>query len=224
MKTSTLDDFELRRIMGIMPSGNFPGKWVVARFNPQIDVFDDENQALEYARMFLAKVPDITRHNFKCTYAQLKYGDLIPCPGQDRLLMVTGVTPLEGFSLVSFNQGPDIKCCSTNTVPVIRDLNSRPLLHWDKNQYGEELAVLGVLGAENDGVLFTLGHYPTCYRRGPYRLIIEIPPGPHHHDWGCFDDQDQPMRWFHSKDNAKSESELIAQVLWRDRFPLPSLF
>lgn len=68
-----------------------------------------------------------------------------------------------------------------------------------------------------DGVRFTLTYHPTCYRRGPWRLLIEICGGPNHHKWGCFDDQDQPLRNFHSDANAKDEAERIAEVLITDR-------
>lgn len=73
------------------------------------------------------------------------------------------------------------------------------------------------LGDPTDGAFFTLTHHPSCYRRGPWRLLIEICGGEHHHDWGCFDEQDQPMRWYHSKTNALDEAESIAKVLLKDR-------
>lgn len=74
------------------------------------------------------------------------------------------------------------------------------------------------LGREGDGVLFSLSYYPTCYRRGPWRLLVEVFDGPHHHEWGCFDEADQPMRNFHHRDNALGEAQAIADVLWKDRF------
>ena len=97
-----------------------------------------------------------------------------------------------------------------------RDRAETALLKWisDDVDYYEE-AVLGTW--PEDGVLFTITCCPTCYRRGKWRLLIEICGGENHHCWGCFDDQDQPMRWFHSIENAKSESEAIAQILWKDR-------
>lgn len=73
------------------------------------------------------------------------------------------------------------------------------------------------IGTKEDGVLFTLSYYPTCYRRGPWRLLIEVCGGPNHHKWGCFDDQDQPLRNFHAQSNAESEAQLIANVLIKDR-------
>ena len=95
------------------------------------------------------------------------------------------------------------------------------LLHWKDVSSHEEAS----LGTPDDGVQFSLVTYSTCYRRGPYRLLVEICTGEHHFSWGCFDDQDQPMRWFHHLENAKSEAEAIARVLLKDRMkcvPLPS--
>ena len=67
-----------------------------------------------------------------------------------------------------------------------------------------------------DGVRFSIQHMPSCYRRGPFRLLIEI--APKRHDlWGCFDDTDQPQRWYHKLANAESEAEALAKVLWCDR-------
>jgi hypothetical protein len=88
-----------------------------------------------------------------------------------------------------------------------------PLLDW-KDQGGWDEALLGSPG---DGVLFELSYQPTCYRRGPYKLLIEVCGGPNHIRWGCFDDADQPLRWYHKKENALSEAEEIAKVLWADR-------
>jgi len=66
------------------------------------------------------------------------------------------------------------------------------------------------------GVLFSLSHRPINYRRGPYRLLIEVMDGIWHHEWGCFDEQDQPERYYHSKANAQLEAGLIATVLASD--------
>lgn len=76
-----------------------------------------------------------------------------------------------------------------------------------------------VLGTRKDGVLFELFLRPTCYRRGQHLLQIEVFGGPHHHDWGCFDAADQPMRYYHNEVCALLEAEAIAQVLWHDRYP-----
>lgn len=73
------------------------------------------------------------------------------------------------------------------------------------------------LGTATDGVTFTLTHHPTCYRRGPWRLLVEVCSGRNHQKWGCFDAADQPMRYYHLKGNALSEAEAIAAVLWKDR-------
>lgn len=69
-----------------------------------------------------------------------------------------------------------------------------------------------------DGVRFTLDHRPTCYRRGPWHLMIEVAPGENHHAWGCFDEQDQPSRWYHDRFTAQEEARRIAAVLVRDRW------
>ncbi len=86
-----------------------------------------------------------------------------------------------------------------------------PLL-WEDKPYGAD-AVMG--GHKNrDGVRFTIEYVPTCYRRGQYKLLIEI-CGPLE-EWGCFDDQDQPMRYFHSVERLKGEADDIALVLAKD--------
>jgi len=74
-------------------------------------------------------------------------------------------------------------------------------------------AILGDFDG-GDGVRFSLVHYPTCYRRGPWKLLIEVED--RNHTWGCFDDQDQPMRWYHSKQRALEEAQAIADVLVAD--------
>lgn len=63
---------------------------------------------------------------------------------------------------------------------------------WQPTGYNYWVAQLGTV---DDGVQFHLQYMPTCYRRGPWRLLIEICSGENHHKWGCFDGQDQPMRW-----------------------------
>jgi len=73
------------------------------------------------------------------------------------------------------------------------------------------------LGVPGDCVDFFLSHQPTCYRRGPWRLLIEVCGGEHHFDWGCFDDADQPLRYFHDGRYAMQEAESIARVLKADR-------
>jgi hypothetical protein len=75
-----------------------------------------------------------------------------------------------------------------------------------------------LLGTPRDGVRFSLSVYPTCFRRGPYRLLIDVLPGPNHHKWGCFDAADQPLRWYHRLENVRSEAQAIALVLWEGRY------
>ncbi len=90
-----------------------------------------------------------------------------------------------------------------------------PLLEWKPILNGRHFEA--ELGTKEDGVNFCLSYYSTCYRRGQWRLLIEVYEGANHHKWGCFDQQDQPTRWYHSEVNARSEAELIAQVLLTDR-------
>lgn len=45
-----------------------------------------------------------------------------------------------------------------------------PQLEWSNRGPYEE----AVLGTRADGVIFTLVFQPTCYRRGPYKLLIEV--------------------------------------------------
>jgi hypothetical protein len=64
-------------------------------------------------------------------------------------------------------------------------------------------------------VRFTLVHQATCHRRGPWKLLIEVLQ--HIHDWGCFDDQDAPLRYYHSEERAKAEAEAIAEILTKEK-------
>ena len=92
-------------------------------------------------------------------------------------------------------------------------------LAWKARTTGAEAYEQAELGdfEKGDGVRFTLSHYPTCYRRGPWRLLVEVAPGPKHMAWGCFDEQDSPMRWYHLEESARREAKAIADVLVRDR-------
>lgn len=91
------------------------------------------------------------------------------------------------------------------------------VLHWQNTEYEGHLeAIVGDFEGGN-GVRFSLDHRPTCYRRGPYNLLVEVAHGPDHIKWGCFDDADQPQRYYHRKENALSEAQAIADVLVRDR-------
>jgi hypothetical protein len=87
------------------------------------------------------------------------------------------------------------------------------LLNW-KTLNGFKLAQLGPV---DDGVSFELTYHGTCYRRGKWRLLIEVCGGLNHEKFGCFDLADQPMRYYHLEANALSEAEEIAKVLWADR-------
>ena len=85
-------------------------------------------------------------------------------------------------------------------------------LEWKDAPYGAD-AVMG--DHENrDGVHFTIEFVPTCYRRGQFKLLIEVLDKDR--TWGCFDEQDQPMRYFHSMDRLKGEADAIALVLAKD--------
>lgn len=85
-------------------------------------------------------------------------------------------------------------------------------LEWIDTEFGPE-AILGDF-AGGDGVRFSAMHMPTCYRRGPWRLLVEIEDC--NHTWGCFDEQDQPMRWYHGMGALISEAQAIADALFRD--------
>lgn len=63
------------------------------------------------------------------------------------------------------------------------------------------------------GVRFSMQYLPTCHRRGQHRLLVEVLPTRYHNAWGCFDDQDQPMRYYHLKENGLSEANELAVVL-----------
>ena len=95
------------------------------------------------------------------------------------------------------------------------DLKLGQRLEWKKIERYED-AILGDFEG-GDGVRFHLSYHPTCYRRGPWRLLIEIVEGEGHMKWGCFDDQDQPTRNFHKEEHARGEAQAIADVLIKDR-------
>jgi len=88
-------------------------------------------------------------------------------------------------------------------------------MNWIKIDRYQEATIGDFAGG--DGVRFTLTEHPTCYRRGSWRLLIEVAEGPGHILWGCFDDQDQPQRNYHKRENALSEAQAIADVLLQDR-------
>lgn len=93
---------------------------------------------------------------------------------------------------------------------------SGTLLKWEKGGKYHEEAKIGQ-PKEGDGVTFSLEYYPTCYRRGQWKLVIEVAGGPAHRKWGCFDSQDQPIRYYHREESARTEAEAIAAVLLADR-------
>ena len=88
------------------------------------------------------------------------------------------------------------------------------LLTWKPESNTAWVAMIGIPG---DGVRFYLTLHPTCYRRGPWRLLVDVLGGERHHDWGCFDEADQPLRNYHDPERAKAEAEAIAKVLMADR-------
>lgn len=73
------------------------------------------------------------------------------------------------------------------------------------------------LGTAEDGVTFTIQYRETCYRRGRWLLQIKVHGGPHHEEWGCFDDADKPERDYHDVTNLVAEAEAVAAVLLADR-------
>ncbi len=85
-------------------------------------------------------------------------------------------------------------------------------LDWKDTPHGSE-AILGNFD-DDDGARFSIMHLATCYRRGPWRLLIEIED--RNRTWGCFDEQDQPMRYYHSLERLKDEAQAIADVLVAD--------
>jgi hypothetical protein len=119
---------------------------------------------------------------------------------------------------VKAKQLEKIKTVSILTYEELQAMNEKAkagtLLSFEKKSDTYAEATIGKL---NDGVTFSISHMPTCYRRGPYRLLIEIHVGVAHNAWGCFDDQDQPMRYFHQLNNLESEAAEITRVLVQDR-------
>lgn len=107
------------------------------------------------------------------------------------------------------DQFPGPFCAGDPGEPVSRKTAA---LEWKDTAYGPE-AILGNFEA-GDGVRFSIAHQPTCQRRGPWKLLIEVSDLAM--DWGCFDDQDQPVRFYHSDRAAREEAESIAKVLVRE--------
>lgn len=100
-------------------------------------------------------------------------------------------------------------------------LKREPTLEWKPANLSVDVADVNtydaVIGEPDDGVHFSLQYCPTCYRRGPWRLLVSVNGGPGHHKWGCFDIQDQPMRWYHMRKSLTNEADEIAKVLIIDR-------
>lgn len=89
---------------------------------------------------------------------------------------------------------------ATTSETAQRLSTNTPLLVWKQNgldNYDESQ-----LGTPDDGVLFTLSYWPTCYRRGPWRLLVTVCGGENHRLWGCFDEADQPERNYHFRECA----------------------
>jgi hypothetical protein len=109
-------------------------------------------------------------------------------------------------------------------IQLLTNVNERQkekrVLSWQPFEEKRDYPLVAYLGnyPGGDGVMFSLEYFATCYRRGKYRLIIEVASGPMHEAWGCFDDQDQPMRYFHKQSNALDEAEQIARILLQGRF------
>lgn len=76
-------------------------------------------------------------------------------------------------------------------------------------QRGYTEAIVGDFAA-GYGARFSLQEFPTCNRRGRWRLLVEVTES-----WGCFDSQDQPQRYYHKCENALSEASAIAGALVR---------
>jgi hypothetical protein len=85
-------------------------------------------------------------------------------------------------------------------------------LEWKETKYGPE-AILGDF-ANGDGVRFSIEYMPTCYRRGPWKLLVEVEDS--FRTWGCFDYQDQPTRYYHDLDRLKAEAQAISDILLVD--------
>ena len=91
---------------------------------------------------------------------------------------------------------------------TINGVKVQSMLGWVSDGHHYEARIGGL-----SGVTFTLECLPTCYRRGPWRLMVTVDHGPDHHRWGCFDDADQPMRYYHKLESAIAEADAIAHEL-----------
>lgn len=99
-----------------------------------------------------------------------------------------------------------------------------PQLHWQKKklQVGSDGSFVGYDEATignfpDDGVRFSITLHPTCHRRGPIKLLVEVGQGSGLLKWGCFDDQDHPTRYYHHPSSALDEAQAIARALCTGR-------
>jgi len=137
---------------------------------------------------------------------------------------LTGIQADEGTKFAEARVAASMKLDIGAEGDFLTTEDARPsLLAWRSKAPHYRVAEIGDYDA-GDGARFHLEHQPSCYRRGPHKLILEIASGKRHHWWGCFDDADAPLRWYHDVAVAQSEAQRIADVLWADRIkhsPLP---
>ncbi len=102
----------------------------------------------------------------------------------------------------------------TYQIEALKTATSFP---WVKDGSGgtDHLYTIGVYPL--DGMMFTKSYMKTCRRRGPFRLFIEECVGRNKPKWGCFDEVDQPMRWYHNPECLNIEARSLAIVLLQDR-------
>lgn len=98
-----------------------------------------------------------------------------------------------------------------NALPMMK---SAPL-QFKKTQHPSVIEAQLKNWSEGDGVRFSLEFFLTCYRRGQNKLLIEVAHENHHY-WGCFDSDDQPVRYYHKLISAVLEANMIAKVLLKD--------
>lgn len=134
--------------------------------------------------------------------------------GNDRYSAVA-VCPNCALSDDNLKKALDLFIVEYRQELAVEDSLRESTLTWKQTRNFFEATVGDYAGG--DGVRFSLEHRPTCYRRGVWRLLVEVAQGPNHEKWGCFDDQDQPMRYYHAREAAESEAQAIADVLVRDR-------
>jgi len=108
------------------------------------------------------------------------------------------------------------ECGITEVIPYEKKLELMKgvtmILEWYDTSFGKE-AIMGDFNGD-DGVRFSIEVLQTCYRRGRHKLLVEV--ADKFKTWGCFDEQDQPMRYYHTLACLQIEAQAIADVLWRD--------